>query len=702
MAQRLASPLRSISGAVLVAALAAGLVLGGLLMLDRAFAPPLGEGLAYSVEVLDRRGERLRLYTTPGGYWRLPVDPADLDPHFLGMLLAYEDRRFLRHAGVDFLALGRAAWQALRHGRVVSGASTLSMQTARLLDPRPRTFGAKLLEMARAWQLERRLDKDAILRLYLELAPYGGNLQGVRAASLFYFGKEPQFLSLDEAALLVALPQSPERRRPDRFPEAARAARDRVLERLFEAGRIAGDEAGRAMQQPVPQGRRPTPALASHLADRLRQARPGQRLLRSHLDARLQRRLEALIERHQRGQGRGVTLAALVVDNLTGEVQAYLGSGDYFGRVFPGQIDMVRAVRSPGSTLKPFIYGLGFDAGIIHPETLIDDRPGPVAGYAPGNFDRSYQGEVRVRDALIGSRNLPAVRVLHRLEPAAFVARLEQTGVRLRLPAEAERPGLPIALGGVGLTLEELTTLYAGLASGGTVRSLRLFQGEPSSDPVALLSAASAWYLTDILGDASLPNGFAPRRGRIAFKTGTSYGFRDAWAFGYDAGYTVGVWLGRPDGGYTPGLSGLTSAAPVLLEVFDLLPGAGIEPLLRVRPPAVLLAANSELPVALQRFRDPGPAGRRSSLTNPGPRIQYPPEGSLVELGGGAGDQVLIEAVSGVLPFHWLINGRYLTSTGDRRKLSWRPGAVGLVRVTVIDNRGASASVRFEVARPEF
>jgi penicillin-binding protein 1C len=700
MAQRLPSPLKSIARAALATALATALALGLLLTLDGAFPPPLGVGLAYSVEVLDAGGERLRLFTTPGGYWRLPAELGDLDPDFLGMLLTYEDRRFRSHSGVDFLALGRAAWQALRHGRVVSGGSTLSMQTVRLLDPRPRTLGAKLLEMARAWQLERRLDKDAILRLYLDLAPYGGNLQGVRAASLFYFGKEPGFLSLDEAALLVALPQSPERRRPDRFPEAARAARDRVLERLLDAGQIAAADARRAMQQPVPRGRRPTPVLAPHLADRLRQARPGQRLLRTNVDARLQRRLEALIERHQRGQGRGVTLAALVADNRTGEVRAYLGSGDYFGRVFPGQIDMVRAVRSPGSTLKPFIYGLGFDAGVIHPETLIEDRPGPVGGYAPENFDHSYDGEIRVRDALIGSRNVPAVRLLHRLEPAAFAAHLEQAGVRLRLPAQAERPGLPIALGGVGLTLEELTTLYTALGSRGTARPLSLLQDEPRAEPVVLLSAASAWYLTDILGDSGLPDGFAPGGRRVAFKTGTSYGFRDAWAVGYDADHTVGVWVGRPDGGYTPGLSGLTSAAPVMLEVFDLLPGAGIEPLLWERPQQVLLAANSQLPPVLQRFQDAEPRGSRPASTNLGPRIHYPPEGSLVELGGAQTDQVLIEAGGGKLPFHWLVNGRYLTSTEDRRKLSWRPGVGGSVRVTVIDNRGESASVGFSVSGP--
>jgi penicillin-binding protein 1C len=324
-----------------------------------------------------------------------------------------------------------------------------------------------------------------------------------------------------------------------------------------------------------------------------------------------------------------------------------------------------------------------------------------VGGYAPGNFDRSYRGEIRVRDALIESRNVPAIRVLHRLQPVAFAARLEQVGVRLRLPAEVERPGLPIALGGVGVTLEELTTLYAALGNGGRVRSLSLSQGPPAAESVALLSPAAAWYVTDILGDSVLPKGFAPGERRIAFKTGTSYGFRDAWALGYSADYTVGVWVGRPDGGYTPGLSGLASAAPVLLEVFDLIPGAGIEPLLWERPSGVLLAANSELPPALQRFQEPAQAAtRRRRSLNRGPRIYYPPEGSLVELADAEAAAVLIEAGGGITPFHWLVNGRYLATTEDRRRLSWRPGREGAVEVTVIDNQGESDSVGFEVASP--
>lgn len=671
---------------------------GVVLLLDRAFPPPMAID-AHSVEVLDASGERLRLYTTADGFWRLPADPGAVDPGFLELLLAFEDKRFAVHAGIDPLALGRALGQALRQGRFVSGGSTLTMQTVRLLRPRPRTLGVKLLEMACALQLERRLTKGEILGLYLTLAPYGGNIQGVRAASLFYFGKEPSFLTLAEAALLVALPQSPERRRPDRHPRQARRARDAVLERLVRSGAIAAAAAATAMAEPVPRRRHATPRLAPHLADRLRARQPRQGSIRTSLDGRLQRKLEALIGRHQVGQGEGITLAAVILDNRDASVRAYVGSGDYFGRRFPGQVDMVRALRSPGSALKPFVYGLGFDAGFLHPETLIADRPGAVGGYAPDNFDHRYRGEVSVREALRSSRNIPAIKVLQRLGPERLVDALERSGVELRLPGAVRRAGLPVALGGAGISLEELTMLYGALAHGGEVRQPRLLAGHESMSARRLLSATAAWYLTDILRGSPLPGGFVPGEGRIAFKTGTSYGFRDAWAVGYDAGHTAGVWIGRPDGGYTPGLSGLHAAVPVLLELFDLLPAAGLAPLLRRRPADLLLVENPELPAALRRFGALSPAAAAPLSRRGGPLIAYPPEGSLVELAGEAGAAVQLQAAGGEPPFHWLVNGRYFATETHGKTLQWTPAVFGSTRLTVIDSRGRSHSVGFRVQR---
>ncbi len=647
--------------------------------------------LDYSVEISSTDGETLRLYTTSDGYWRLPAHIDDLDPRFLRMLLAYEDKRFYSHFGVDPLALARAAGQALLNARFVSGASTLSMQTVRLQRPRPRTLANKLREIGGALALEWHLSKQEILELYLSLAPYGGNLQGVRAASRFYFGKEPRFLSHAEAALLVALPQSPERRRPDRYPAAAREARDAVLERMQKAGLMTAKEAEDAGSQRLPGQRIPAPRLSPHLADRLRAANPGRQLIHTSVDASLQRRLESLARRHQVRQEQGVTLAMLVLDNHSGEVRAYLGSGDYLSRRFPGQVDMVRALRSPGSTLKPFIYGMGFDAGFLHPETLINDRPGAVAGYAPGNFDHRYAGEISVREALQASRNVPAVRVLERLGAERFVRRLQQAGVELRLPEGVQRPGLPVALGGVGISLEQLSGLYASLA--------RARERVDEMGGKGLLSPAAVWYLTDILRATPLPPGFIRQAHDVAFKTGTSYGFRDAWAVGYDMDHTVGVWIGRPDGGYTTGLSGLHAAAPLLLEVFDQLPDAGLAPLLRHRPKGVLVADNTGLPHALKRFSSV------SSIPSPGdtsgPRIIYPLDDSVVELPYDAAGEILIDVRGGTRPLHWMLDGRYMGSQDSATPFAWHPQREGELRLSVMDGRGSAHSIRFRLLRAE-
>ena len=385
---------------------------------------PLGKDLEYSHVVLDREGRLLRAYATNEGRWRLPVAEEEVDPRFLKLLFAYEDKRFREHPGVDALAMGRAAIQFASRGHIVSGGSTITMQVARLLEPRERrSLGAKLRQVVRALELERALGKHEILGLYLTLAPYGGNLEGLRAASLAYFGKEPRKLSLAEAALLVALPQSPELRRPDRFPEAARAARDRVLERATMAGLMPRDEIARAQTQPVPRERKPLPLLAPHAADQVVWAEPDRREHRLTIDVFLQKSLQALAYERAQALGPDISIAILAVDNASGEVRARVASADYFNARRAGQVDMTQALRSPGSTLKPFIYGLGFEDGVIHPETLIDDRPVRYGSYTPENFDMTFQGTVTVRHALQLSLNVPAIAVLGKVGvPAEYAA----------------------------------------------------------------------------------------------------------------------------------------------------------------------------------------------------------------------------------------------------------------------------------------
>ncbi|HEY7600278.1 MAG TPA: penicillin-binding protein 1C, partial [Candidatus Limnocylindrales bacterium] len=396
---------------------------------------PRSEGLEYSTLVVDREGRLLRPYVTAEGRWRLPVALDDVDPRYVALLLAYEDRRFRSHPGVDALALARAAWLWARNGRIVSGGSTLTMQVARLLEPRSeRTLAAKLRQIVRAIELERTLSKDQVLELYFSLAPYGGNLEGVRAASLAYLGKEPRKVSLGEAALLVALPQSPEPRRPDRSPAQAQQARDRVLDRAAASGLLPADEVAQAKREPVPNGRKAMPALAPHAADQALAAAPDKKLHRLTIDAHLQKNLEELARDRARALGPDVSVAIVAVDHASGEVRARVASTDYFDERRAGQVDMTQALRSPGSALKPFIYGLAFEDGLVHPETLIEDRPLRYGAYAPENFDLTFQGTVSVRRALQLSLNVPSVALLEKVGASRLTARLAQAGAPLVLP----------------------------------------------------------------------------------------------------------------------------------------------------------------------------------------------------------------------------------------------------------------------------
>src|SRR5271166_6518752 len=327
-----------------------------------------------STVVVDRDGRLLRPFTLPDGRWRLPATTHDVDPRYVAMLVAYEDGRFYQHRGVDARALLRASAQWLVRGHVVSGGSTLTMQVARLIEPRSeRTLAAKLRQIARALQIERQIGKPGVLDRYLTVAPFGGNLEGVRAASLAYFGKEPMKLTIGEAALLVALPQSPEARRPDRFPEAARAARDRVLDRVAERGIISADDAAAAKREPVPHARMSFPALAAHAAEEAVAADGHAKVIRLSIDARLQAKLEALAKESVTRLGAKLSAAIVVVDNRSGEIRARIGAADPDDASRDGAIDMSRAPRSPGSALKPFIYALAFEEGLAHPETVLFD-----------------------------------------------------------------------------------------------------------------------------------------------------------------------------------------------------------------------------------------------------------------------------------------------------------------------------------------
>ncbi|MBR1210252.1 penicillin-binding protein 1C [Bradyrhizobium sp. JYMT SZCCT0180] len=657
---------------------------------------PLEQARKVSTSIVDRNGKLLRAYAMADGRWRLPVDArTGVDPGYLKLLLAYEDRRFHSHRGVDPLALGRAALQLVTRGHIVSGGSTITMQLARLMEPRrERSVYAKLRQMVRAVQIERQLNKDQILDLYLALAPFGGNLEGVRAASIAYFGKEPKRLSLAEAALLVALPQSPETRRLDRHPEVARAARDRVLERMVNEQRVTEEDAVQAKAVTVPRLRKPMPILAPHSSDQAVATVKDTPVIKLTLDAGLQKTLEALARDRAIAQGPNISVAMIAVDNESGDVLARVGSSDYFDERRAGQVDMTRAVRSPGSTLKPFIYGLAFEDGFVHPESLIDDRPIRFGSYAPENFDMTFQGTVPVRKALQLSLNVPAIALLDRVGSSRLSSRLKQAGGNLVLPKD-EAPGLAMGLGGVGVTLQDLAQLYAGLARLGTTKPLReIMIDKDERDPMRLMDQAAAWQVGNVLiGTPPPENGV---HNRIAFKTGTSYGYRDAWSVGFDGRITIGVWVGRPDGAPVAGLAGRTAAAPILFDAFA---RTGKIPAALPKPPkGALIAGNAKLPVPLRRFRPVGELVRTGS--DQAPRIQFPLNGSRIDVdrsNDGQFSAMPVKVAGGVLPLTMLVNGIAVGEIGSRRQRLVEPPGPGFARLTVIDATGAADTVVIRV-----
>ncbi|NNB11619.1 peptidoglycan glycosyltransferase PbpC [Pseudomonas fragi] len=555
-----------------------GWTAGGLLALcallwlaDRIWPLPLPRDDQARV-VLAEDGTPLWRFADANGVWRYPVQVSEVSPLYLDALLTYEDRWFFQHPGVNPLALGRAAWQNLSGGRVLSGGSTLSMQVARLLDPHERTLPGKLRQLWRTAQLEWHLSKPQILELYLNRAPFGGTLQGVAAASWAYLGKSPQQLTRSEAALLAVLPQAPSRLRPDRHPQRAQVARDKVLRRLAEYRVWPQTAVSEALQEPLLLAPRLEPSLAPLLARRLN--RPGSPpLIRTTIDVGLQRRLEDLLLGWRARLPDHTSAAVVVVETENMAVRAYLGSVDINDARRFGHVDMITAMRSPGSTLKPFLYGMAMDAGLIHSESLLQDVPRRFGDYRPGNFSQGFSGPVSASAALVTSLNLPAVQLLEAYGPKRFAADMRNGGVPLSLPALAE-PNLALILGGAGSRLEDLVSGYSALAREGRSANLRL-QPDDALRERRMLSPGAAWVIRRILSGQARPDrdptAELVQRPQLAWKTGTSYGFRDALAIGVGPRYLIGVWIGRPDGTPVPGQFGLASAAPLMLQVHDVL-----------------------------------------------------------------------------------------------------------------------------------
>ncbi|CAN5423460.1 penicillin-binding protein 1C [soil metagenome] len=547
----------------------------GLVVLDRVFALPLPDPGDQGFTIVANDGTPLRTYPSAGGVWRQPVTIEAVSPRYLEALLGYEDRWFWTHDGVNALALGRAAIQWVGTGRIVSGGSTLTMQVARLIDPRTRSrsIKAKLIQSARALQLEAHLSKREILTLYLNFAPMGGAVEGVEMGSRAWLGKPALELSHAEAALLAALPQSPTRLRPDRAAGAARRSRDKVLQRLldnrtWDAATVADARLEHVFAPPMH-----AIQIAPLAAERLKQQHArlrdtdDARIVETTIDAGIQLHLEQLLLDRLGVLPDKSSIAALVVDNDSLEVRGYAGSADFTDSNRAAHVDMVRAVRSPGSTLKPFLYAMALDEGLIHSESLLIDAPQSFGGYSPGNFQAAFSGPVSVSEALQRSLNVPAVDLLDRVGPERFAAHLRNAGLRLRTPGNA-LPNLSIILGGAGTTLEELVGAYTSLARNGIAGKPRLERDAPVVD-TPLMSPGAAFIVREILENGGRPDTpFHERNAGIAWKTGTSFGFRDAWAIGVTDRFTVGVWIGRPDGTPSPGYFGANTAAPLVKDLF--------------------------------------------------------------------------------------------------------------------------------------
>jgi penicillin-binding protein 1C len=641
-------------------ALAGALLVACAWGLDRAFPPDLSRLSALGTEVVDREGRTLALLPASGGVWRFRAGPGDVSPDLTALLVATEDRRFWWHPGVDPVALVRAVGQFVRAGRVVSGGSTIAMQAARLLEPRPRTMRSKLIEMARAVQLEWRYGRRGVLGIWLTLAPYGGNLEGVRAGAMAWLGHGPEALEPAEAALLVALPRRPEGLRPDRHAAAAFAVRGRVLDVGVRAALFERPET-----PPVPTARVAMPRHAAQIVAHLAASSAQGGRVATTLDLGLQVALERLAAQRVQTLPPRTALAALVLDARSGEVRAAYGGawGDQ-GRA--GALDLTRAIRSPGSALKPFIYALAFQDGVAGPETVLADLPRLFGTYAPENFDRAFTGGVTAAEALRQSLNLPAVELLEKVGPLRFAQALRLAGAPLRLPAGATA-SLPLALGGGGTTLREAAGLYAALATDGAARPPRVLAGE-APRPLPFLQRDAAATVASVLTRPFPGATQAP----VAWKTGTSWGGRDAWAFGFDARHVGAVWIGRPDGTPMTGSdvsTGAGLALPFLARVFDLLPPAP-------RPAPERLRSSHAPPVGADALR-----------------LLFPPPNAVV-----SGDGPLtLRAMGGRRPLTFLVDGTPIPAEAARRETSWLPPGPGFYRLTVLDADGAAAHVAVRV-----
>ncbi|HEX2975391.1 MAG TPA: penicillin-binding protein 1C, partial [Bacteroidales bacterium] len=556
----------------------------------------------YSRVVYSSDGEVMHCFLSSDEKWRIRAEYEEISGDLCDAVIFKEDKYFYRHPGINPISVVRALWNNLVSGKRTSGASTITMQLARLMDPAPRTLGSKLREAFRALQIEWHYSKKEILTLYLNHLPYGGNIEGVKTAAMVWFGEQPRELSPAQLVTLTVIPNNPNALMPSKR-NALLENRNRWIIRMGNKGIFTKEETEDALHEGFANHKNPLPRKSPHISYRLSgSGQSGVDRIQSTIDLRIQSIVETALSNYIRPlRNMQITNAAvIVVDNKTMEVKAYAGSAGFYEERYSGQVDGVRAVRSPGSTLKPALYMLAFDRGIISPKSCITDVPVNFGGYRPENFDETYKGKVTVEEALALSLNVPAVNLLDQIGLNDFTTLLSVAHFDW-INKNRKKTGLSLILGGCGTTLEELTGLYAAIANKGIWQPLRYIKedkgyspgkgkgtqkrkhSEPEgTDTVRISSPGSAYMITDILTDLKrpdLPNEYLESAGlpKIAWKTGTSYGRRDGWAVGYNADYTIGIWTGNFDGKGIPELNGTDIAVPLLFMIFNQLRKGGNE-----------------------------------------------------------------------------------------------------------------------------
>jgi len=550
-----------------------------LLFLLLSWCFPLPQPKPYSLVVTDRNGIFLTAFLASDGSWRLKTSVHEIPDRLKKILIEKEDRFFYYHLGFNLVSMGRALLQNIRTGRIVSGASTITMQVARMLEPKERTYWNKLVEIFRALQLECRYSKDEILEMYLSMAPLGGNIEGLKSAALLYYQTPLERLNIAQLLDLILIPNDPNGLRPDRQADRLHAARYRLASRFLRSGLLTANDSSVIWQTRAEAQRTRVDPAAPQFCLRIKDQALDASEVRSSLDVRAQRTVEALVTNHLRPwKLRGVqNAAALVINNRTMEIAAYVGSEDFSDSLARGQVDAVQAVRSPGSTMKPLLYALAMDKGLLTPKLRLLDVPYDYDGYVAENYDGAFSGLVYAEEALRKSLNTPMVRLLKQTGLASFGQFLEDLGFASLQP---QRPklGLSMIIGGCGTTLEELTTAFAAIARSGLYsRPSYVKNDDPERLPTRrVFSDGAAYMVTEILSGLDrpdLPNNFdvAMNAPKIAFKTGTSYGRRDAWCIGYSAEYTAGVWIGNVTNKGIAELVGAKSATPLLIDILNAL-----------------------------------------------------------------------------------------------------------------------------------